>query len=80
MEILEKQPQITTDFLISSNHVYAFYFLSILGFFSFIKKKNKILFIYLFFISIFLEFLHILIPNRSFEYFRFIWKFFGVIV
>ena len=65
---VQKQPQITSDFVFfSSNHVYAFLILSILGFLSYYKKNIKILFSYLFFISIFLEFLHYVIPQRSFE-------------
>ncbi len=64
-----KQPQLTSDFLIfSSNHVYTFMVLSLLGLLSFYKDKVRILFLYLFFISIFLELCHILIPQRSFEY------------
>ena len=42
------QPQITSDFLVSSNHVYAFILLSILGYFSYEKTKLSFLFIYLF--------------------------------
>ena len=65
----KKQPQITSDFLIiSSNHVYAFIILSLLGVISFNINKIRILFIYLFSISIFLELCHVLIPKRSFEY------------
>ncbi len=68
-EDFQKQPQITSDFLLfSSNHVYAFVFLSLLGVISHNYEKLKFLFIYLFFISIFLELFHILIPKRSFEY------------
>jgi len=61
------QPQITSDFIVSSNHVYAFIFLSILGYVSYEKHILKFLFLYLFLISIFLEILHIIIPNRGFE-------------
>ena len=65
----QKQPQLTSDFLIfSSNHFYVFVVLSCLGIFSYYKNKVKNLFLYLFFISIFLELFHILIPQRSFEY------------
>ena len=62
------QPQITRDFIISSNHVYAFVVLSILGVFSFHDtKKINFLIIYLFLLSIILELFHIIIPNRGFE-------------
>ena len=65
----QKQPQLTSDFLIfSSNHVYAFMVLSLLGLLSYYKNKVKILFLYLFFISIFLELSHIIIPIRTFQY------------
>ena len=63
-----KQPQITSDFIVSSNHVYAFMILSFLGYISFEKRKLTFLFIYLFLISIFLEILHTIIPNRGFEF------------
>ena len=64
----QKQPQITGDFIISSNHFYAFMLLSLLGIISFSNKKIKILFIYLIFIAIFLELCHIIIVSRSFQY------------
>ena len=62
------QPQISPDFIVSSNHVYAFSVLTILGYISYESKKLNLVFIYLFFISIFLEILHLIIPNRGFEY------------
>ena len=62
------QPQITSDFIVSSNHVYAFMVLSILGYLSYENHKLNILFYYLFFLSIILEILHQIIPNRGFEY------------
>ena len=78
---VQKQPQITSDFVFfSSNHVYAFLILSILGFLSYYKKNIKILFSYLFFISIFLELFHYLIPQRSFEYKDLFGNFFGVLI
>ena len=62
------QPQITRNFMISSNHFYAFILLTSLGIFSFhnSKKINFIIF-YLFLLSIILELFHIIIPNRGFE-------------
>ena len=65
-----KQPQLTKDFYdISSNHVYVFILLSILGLFAYAKeKKIKYLMLYLFSISIILELFHLLIPKRGFEY------------
>ena len=63
------QPQITRDFLISSNHLYAFFLLSVIGFFTY-KNSNRLNFIiiYLVLLSIILEILHIIIPDRSFEF------------
>ena len=67
------QPQITKDFItrdfiISSNHVYAFALLSSLGIFSFHNtQKINFLIIYFFLLSIILELFHIIIPNREFE-------------
>ena len=77
----QKQPQLTSDFSIfSSNHVYTFIVLSLLGLLSYYKDeyKVKILFLYLFFISIFLELCHILIPQRSFEYRDLFGNFLGI--
>ena len=63
-----KQPQITRDFIISTNHVYAFILLTCLGVFSFHNtKKINFLYVYLFLLSTILELLHIIIPNRGFE-------------
>jgi hypothetical protein len=62
------QPQITGDFLISSNHFYVFIILSIVGIIAYNKSnKMNVLIIYLFLLSIILEFLHIIVPNRNFE-------------
>jgi hypothetical protein len=62
------QPQITKNFIISSNHFYAFIIITSLGLFSFHKtKKINFLSIYLFLLSIILELFHIIIPNRRFE-------------
>ena len=65
------QPKLTRDFtldymIISSNHVYVFVIFSFLGILSFKKYLKKILY-YLFLVSIFLELMHIIIPNRGFE-------------
>ena len=62
------QPQLTKDFLVSTNHLYAFGLLSIVGLFTY-KNSNKLIFLnlYLILLSIILEILHIFIPVRSFE-------------
>ena len=75
------QPQITSDFIVSSNHFYVFIFISIIGFFTY-KKKNQIknLIIYLILLSLILEFLHLFIPERSFQLSDLFGNFFGVII
>ena len=62
------QPQLTKDFLVSTNHLYAFSLLSIIGLFTY-NNSNKLNFlnIYLISLSIILEISHLLIPARSFE-------------
>ena len=74
------QPQITSDFIVSSNHVYAFILLSILGYLSYENHKLNFLFIYLFSISLFLETLHIIIPNRGFEFSDLFGNILGVLI
>ena len=62
------QPQLTSDFIVASNHVYVFATISLLGFLAYSKDKVfKITIAYLFFIAIFLELTHIIIPVRGFE-------------
>ena len=74
------QPQITSDFIVSSNHVYAFIVLSVLGYISYENHKLNFLFIYLFSISLFLETLHIIIPNRGFEFSDLFGNILGVLI
>ena len=74
------QPQITSDFIVSSNHVYAFISLSILGYISYEKQKLNFLFVYLFSISVLLEILHIIIPNRGFEFTDLFGNILGVLI
>ena len=63
------EPQFTKDFLyISSNHLYVYFLISVLGFFSYLRdRKFKLVVIYLFFLSIILEVAHLIIPERSFQ-------------
>ena len=65
----KSQPQITEDFLyISSAHLYVYLFVSMLGFFSYLRdRKFKLVVIYLFFLSIILEVSHFIISERSFQ-------------
>ena len=81
------QPQITGNFMISSNywissnHFYIFTILSALGIFAYLNTKRiKFLIIYLFLLSIILELLHIIIPIRTFEYEDLIGNTLGVIL
>jgi VanZ family protein len=66
---LGKQPNLVKNPIGTSiNHFFYFFFLTFLGIiYSLCKKKfiNSVLF--LFTLSIFLEFLHLIIPNRAFE-------------
>lgn len=75
------QPQITPDFIISSNHFYVFILISILGFLTF-KNQNQIknLVIYLVLLSLILEIFHLFIPERSFQLSDLFGNFLGVIV
>ena len=80
------QPQLTQNFVItsnywvSSNHFYIFTILSVLGIFAYRnKKKIKFLIIYLFLLSIELEFTHLIIPNRGFEWSDLFGNIFGLI-
>ena len=62
------QPQISRDFIISSNHFYSFILLTSLGVISFHDtKKINFLTAYLFLLSIILELFHVIIPVRRFE-------------
>ena len=78
---ISTQPQITKDFLISSNHFYAFIVLSIAGIVAY-NKSNKIniLIKYLVLLSILLELFHIIIPNRNFELSDLFGNFLGVVL
>jgi len=74
-------PQITKDFIISSNHFYIFAFLSILGLLTFHKTIYlKLLILYLFFLSLILEILHIIIPERGFEFSDLFGNIFGILI
>ena len=63
------QPQLTRDFIVSSNHLYVFIVLSFLGVVAYQKTPNiNFVIIYLFLSSITLEFFHVIIPAREFEW------------
>ena len=66
---LSLQPQITPDFIISTNHLYAFLIISTIGLLTF-NISNQFIYIslYLIFLSLALEVAHYFIPKRSFEF------------
>ena len=76
------EPQLTKDFLyISSNHLYVYFLISVLGFFSYLKdRKFKLVVIYLFFLSIILEVAHLVISERSFQIEDLIGNILGVLI
>ena len=75
------QPQITPDFIISSNHFYVFVIITIIGFLTFIKKNQiKFIMIYLISLSIILEIFHLIIPERNFQWSDLFGNLMGVIV
>ena len=78
---INKQPQITSDFIISSNHFYVFFIISFLGLLSFEKERQiKALLIYLISLSVIIEFFHLFIPERSFQWSDLFGNLSGVIV
>ena len=75
------QPQITPDFLISSNHFYIFILISTIGFLTFIKLNQiQNLIVYLISLSIILEVFHLIVPERSFQWSDLIGNLLGVII
>ena len=78
---VKKQPQITPDFIISTNHLYAFLVFSVVGFLTFKKLTQfKKLTIYLVFLSIILEITHLFIPERGFEFSDLFGNLIGVLI
>ncbi len=75
------QPQITSDFIVSSNHFYAFGFVAIIGYLTYLNtKKLKLILIFLILLSIILELFHLLIPERSFQWPDLFGNLLGVVV
>ena len=75
------QPQITPNFIISSNHFYVFIVLSLIGLLTFkISKQRKYLIVYLIILSIILELFHLIIPLRSFQWSDLFGNLFGVLI
>ena len=75
------QPQITSDFIISSNHFYVFVFTTVLGYLTYFKSTRLMVVVYyLIFIAIILEILHIVIPERSFQFSDLFGNLLGVLI
>ena len=77
-----QQPNLVSNhFGTTINHFIYYFYVSLLGFFIYCKNKNfKILVYGLFFLSVILEFLHFIIPKRSFEVMDLIGNILGVTV
>ena len=77
-----KQPDLVENpFGTAINHFIYYVYLSLLGFFIYLKNENFKKLVYgLFFLSITLELLHFIIPNRSFELVDLVGNIFGVMV
>ena len=68
------------EFAFLINHFASFFFISIFGFGLYLKSNNfkKIIYIFLF-LSIFLEIIQLVIPNRAFEIYDIFANFLGVL-
>ena len=78
---INTQPQITPNFIISSNHFYIFIVLSVFGLLTFkISEQRKYLIVYLISLSIILEIFHLIIPYRSFQFSDLFGNLFGVFI
>ena len=79
---LEKQPNlISNPFDESINHFIYYFYVSFLGLILYAKNKNFKKIVYtLFFLSVILEFIHIAIPKRSFQFYDLFANILGVLV
>ena len=79
---LSRQPNLVTNpFGTSINHFACYLYISLLGFFLYLKNQNFQKLVYLlFFLSVILEGFHFIIPNRSFQLSDLIGNILGVIV
>ena len=78
---LSSQPQFTPDFIISTNHFYAFLIISIIGLLTFNISSHFIyISLYLIFLSLALEVAHYFIPKRSFEFSDLFGNLLGVLI
>ena len=77
-----QQPNLVENpFGTTINHFIYYFYLSLLGFFIYLKNENFKKLVYgLFFLSITLELLHFIIPNRAFQLADLLSNIFGVMV
>jgi len=77
-----RQPHLVNNpFGTTINHFIFYIYVSLIGFFIYIKNKNFKKIVYaLLFLSIILELLHLIVPNRSFQLIDLIANIFGVMV
>ena len=77
-----QQPNlIQNPFGTTINHFIYYFYVSLLGFFLYLKNQNLQKLVYgLFFLSVILEGLHLIIPNRSFQLADLIGNILGVLV
>jgi len=79
---LSKQPDLVDNpFGTAINHFIYYFYVSMLGLLLYLRSQNfyKLLY-FLFFLSIILELLQYIVPNRSFEIYDIFANFFGVLV
>ena len=79
---LGQQPElIDNPFGTTINHFLCYLYISLLGFFIYLRDKNFIKIVYgLLFLSIILEIFHFLVPNRSFQIGDLVGNILGVVV
>ena len=77
-----QQPHlIKNPFGTTINHFIYYFYVSLLGFFLYLRSENFIKLVYgLFFLSVILELFHFIIPNRSFQLGDLIGNILGVVV
>ena len=79
---LSQQPNLVENpFGTTVNHFIYYVYVSLLGFFLYLKNQNLQKLVYgLFFLSVILEGLHLIIPNRSFQLADLIGNILGILV
>tara|TARA_B100000029_G_scaffold216470_1_gene214263 strand:- start:2122 stop:2505 length:384 start_codon:yes stop_codon:yes gene_type:complete len=77
-----KQPNlIQNSFGTTINHFISYFYISLLGLFTYLRSENfKKLVSFLFFLSVVLEIIHFIVPNRSFQLSDLIGNILGVMV